>query len=386
MRSFLYQVEFAIRGLLRRKIKNFSIFLLFILLVFLFSSIELLMSSLYKQAITATEFQPEIILQNLKAGRQLPIPTLLIKKIEGIVGISEILPRTWGYYFDRYTGANYTIVGITEDGMRGIEIKEELLPLKEGEVIVGEGILKARFIKEGDMLQLERPDGTPINSIVKGSFQSEVALWTHDVILLSDSASRNLFDIGKDEAWDIAIFIPNPVEVPKVAEKILHRLSGMRLMTKDQLIRTYGTSYGFKSGLMVAVSIACLLAFFILAYDRAAGLSREEQMEIAILKALGWETRDVIRMTMLQSLILSLTGFLVGFIAAYFYVFFLGAPVLRMALMGWSVLYPPYPLPPVLDITKVMALMFLTVIPYVAVGIVPVWRSSIVDPEVVFRT
>lgn len=385
MRSFLYQVDFAIKGLLRKKVKNFSIFFLFGLLVFLFSGIDFLMSSLYRQAIIATEFQPEIILQNLKGGRQLPIPIASIEKIKGIVGISEISPRIWGYYFDRHTGANYTVVGL-ENGISGIDIGEGLLPLKEAEVIVGEGILKARFINKGDILQLERPDGTPINFTVKGSFQSDVSLWTHDLIVVSTSAARNLLDIGKDEAWDIAVFVPNPVEVSKVGEKILYKLSGIRLITKDQLIRTYGTSYGFRSGLMIAISISCLLAFFILAYDRAAGLSREEQTEIAILKAIGWETRDVIRMTMLQSLILSLTGFLVGFVASYFYVFLLGAPLLRIALTGWSVLYPPYPLPPILDLTKVMALMSLTIIPYVAVGIVPVWRYSIVDPEVVFRT
>lgn len=75
-----------------------------------------------------------------------------------------------------------------------------------------------------------------------------------------------------------------------------------------------------------------------------------------------------------------------GFIFAYFYAFYLGAPLLRVTLTGWSILYPPYPLPPILDLTKMMALLLLTVIPYIAVGIVPVWKSSIVDPEVVFRT
>ena len=108
-------------------------------------------------------------------------------------------------------------------------------------------------------------------------------------------------------------------------------------------------------------------------------------MEIAILKALGWETRDVIRVNMLQSVVLSLTGFLLGFVAAYGYVYLLGAPGLMLALTGWSAIYPSYPLVPAVNVTEVVALLFLTVIPYIVVGIVPVWRSCIIDPEVVFR-
>ena len=385
MRAFLYQFDFALRSLLRRKVKNFSILLLFSLIVFLFSAVDFLMGSLYQQAMTALQFQPEIIIQNLKAGRQLPVPLAWAEKIRTITGVRKVVPRVWGYYFDRYTGANYTIVGLDREMMKGLGVPRELLPLREREVLVGEGIMEGRQLQVGKRLQLERPDEVPVDFTVKGTFRSRVSLWTYDVVAMTEEAARYLFDLADDEAWDLAVYVPNPVEVAKVGEKILRRIPGARLIAKDQLIRTYGTSYGFRSGLMIAVSISCLLAFFILAYDRAAGLSREEQMEIAVLKALGWETRDVIRTTMLQSLILSLTGFLIGLIAAYIHVFILGAPALRIAFTGWSALYPTHPLPPVVDLTKVMSLMFLTVIPYVAVGIVPVWRSAIIDPEVVFR-
>lgn len=392
MKSFFYLANFAIRGLMRRKIKNISIFVLFGLIVFLFSGIDMMMNALHVQALKALEVQPDIIVQNLKAGRQLPIPMKDAEKVKKIIGVSKVVPRVWGNYFDRYTNANYTVVGVSCDNIhresaRGILSLTRLThwPLKKREVLIGEGVLKARYLAVGGRLQLERADGSPINFTVAGSFRSEVSLWTHDTIVMTDKDARDLFGMDKAMAWDLAVFVPNPVEVAKVGEKIANVLPGARLIAKEQLVRTYGTSYGFRSGLMITVSLACLLAFLILAYDRAAGLSREEQMEIAILKAIGWETRDVIQMTMLQSLALSLVGFLVGFLLAYVNVFVLGAPVLRIALTGWSVLYPPHPIPPVLDISKVFGLMFLTVIPYISVGIVPVWRSCTIDPEVVFR-
>lgn len=388
MKAFLYLANFAVRGLFRRKMKNFSIFLLFGLIVFLFSGIDLMMTSLHTQALKALRVQPAIIVQNLKAGRQLPIPVKMAGVIGKIIGVRKAVPRVWGNYFDRYTNANYTIVGLPRGAIPREALalsRKTVLSLRKGEVLVGEGVLKARYLVPGGRLQLERADGSPVNFTVAGTFHSEVSLWTHDTIVMRESDARDLFAMDEGEAWDLAVYVPNPIEVAKVGKKITDALPGVRLVAKEQLVRTYGTSYGFRSGLMITVSLTCLLAFLILAYDRAAGLSREEQMEIAILKALGWETREVIQMTMLQSLALSLTGFLVGFLAAYLDVFLLGAPVLRIALTGWSVLYPPHPLPPALDISKVFGLMFLTVIPYISVGIVPVWRSCTVDPEVVFR-
>jgi len=210
-------------------------------------------------------------------------------------------------------------------------------------------------------------------------------LWAHDLIVLTEEDARRLFGLDPGTGWDIAVYVPNEFEVPKVGEKILRINPGARVIATNQLKRTYGSSYGFRSGVVLSLNITCLLAFLILAYDRVARLSQEEQREIAILKAVGWQTGNVIRLNMVQSLILSLSGFLVGIVASYFHVFVAGAPLLRIVFAGWSVLYPPHPIPPSFDISKVFGLMFLTVVPYISVGILPVWRAAVRDPEEVFR-
>lgn len=387
MRIFLYQFNFAIRALLRRKVKNVSITLMFALVVLLFASIHFISSSLYRETLEALNFQPDIIVQNLRAGRQLPLPVSWAEELREIAGVSEVEPRVWGYYFDRYTGANYTIVGLPPEtaGATGPVPGESLPSLNRREAAIGEGVMKARGMKIGSKIQLERPDGSPVTFTAAESFRSGVVLWTYDLIVMLSPDARDLFELSVNEAWDLAIYVPNPVEVSNVSQKVLNLFPGSRVIVKDQLVSSYGTVFGFRNGFLTTISLSCLLAFFILAYDRAAGLSREEQMEIAILKALGWETRDVISVNMLQSVVISLTGFLLGCLGAYAYVFFFGAPGIITALTGWSAIYPPYPLIPSVNITEVIALLFLTVIPYIVVGIVPVWRSCIIDPEVVFR-
>jgi ABC-type lipoprotein release transport system permease subunit len=64
-----------------------------------------------------------------------------------------------------------------------------------------------------------------------------------------------------------------------------------------------------------------LLAFVIFVWDKASGLSAGERREIGILKAVGWETSDVIQMKFWEGAMISLTAFFTGVILAYVHVF-----------------------------------------------------------------
>jgi predicted lysophospholipase L1 biosynthesis ABC-type transport system permease subunit len=395
MRAFFYTADFAVRGLLRQRAKNGSITALFALIVFLFSGIHFMANALYQETVKAVALQPEIIVQQVKAGRQVPVDLAIEANIADILGVAQVRGRVWGYYFDPFTGANYTIVGdpgdLVEDWQLSLKTEvtapqeQTLHTLNQGEALVGEGVLKIRRMRVGERLNFRDHEGRPMALSVKGVFSSTVSLWTHDLIVLSEPDTARLFGLQQGTAWDLAVDVPNTDEVPKVGEKITRLLPGARVISKNQLMRTYSSSYGFRSGVLLSTSIICLLAFLILAYDRLARLSREEQREIAILKAIGWQTGDLIRLNMLQSLVLSLTGFLIGILLSYGHVFWAGAPLLRSIFSGWSVLFPPHPLPVSLDLSKLFGLMFLTVVPYIAVGIIPAWRAAVKDPEEVFR-
>ena len=66
-------------------------------------------------------------------------------------------------------------------------------------------------------------------------------------------------------------------------------------------------------------------------------------------------------------------------------VFYWGAPLFAPVLKGWSVLYPSFALAPRVDLEQLATLAFLTVLPYVAATVVPVWRAATLDPDEVIR-
>jgi ABC-type lipoprotein release transport system permease subunit len=188
-----------------------------------------------------------------------------------------------------------------------------------------------------------------------------------------------------DKATDLVVTVYNPSEVSNIARKIKSLLPDTRPITKSEIIRTYDTVFNWRSGMVLTMFFGAIIAFCILAWDKATGLSAEEKQEIGILKAIGWETSDILELKFWEGIVISFTAFLTGLIAAYVHVYFFGAFLLAPALKGWSVLFPQFRLMPYLDLYQIVVLLFLTVVPYVASTIVPAWKSAITDPDVVMR-
>ena len=138
--------------------------------------------------------------------------------------------------------------------------------------------------------------------------------------------------------------------------------------------------------MMIVILTGAFLAFIIFAWDKASGLSSEERREIGILKAIGWETSDVILMKFWEGMVISLSSFLAGIIFAYIHVFFTSAALFESALKGWAVLYPKFRLVPFVDFAQIVTLFFLAVVPYTVATIVPSWRAATVDPDSIMRT
>jgi ABC-type lipoprotein release transport system permease subunit len=116
-----------------------------------------------------------------------------------------------------------------------------------------------------------------------------------------------------------------------------------------------------------------------------SGVGPLERREIAVLKAVGWRTGDVLAARLWENGLLGLAGACLGILAAYIFVFHAGAPGLSAVLFGWSFIHPPLDLTPAIDAAQVLALLGFVVFPFVAAGIVPAWRAATADPHAAMR-
>jgi len=317
---------------------------------------------------------PELLVQRVAAGRHDLLPEAWVQAVAGIRGVAGARGRLWGYYYDPLSRANYTVM-VPEKFWGG-----------KGAVVVGQGVARARGAAAGDKLPLRTFDGRYVTPVIREVVPADSELVSADLILVGEEGFRELFGLPPGLYTDLAVGVRNAREVETVAGKVTRLLPDARPITRTEIVRTYDSIFDWRSGLVVVVLTGAVLAFVIVAWDKASGLSAEERREIGILKAIGWETSDVLLLKAWEGAVVSIVAFALGVLLAYAHVFLgklvLFAPVLR----GWSTLYPDFRLVPVVDPYAVATLFFLTVVPYTIATLVPAWHAATVDPDTVMRT
>jgi ABC-type lipoprotein release transport system permease subunit len=366
-------IDFTLSSLLRRKRKNLSLLLVYTLIVFILASVMFLTYSIKREASILLRESPEMIVQRMVAGRHDPIPFRYIDSIREIRGVVSVKGRLWGYYYDPISGANYTLV--VPDEFSG----------EAGTIEIGRGISRVRLVDEGDSLEFKTHDGQVIQLEVKKILSPESELVSSDLILISREDFRRLFGGSDEFATDLVLRVRNPRELSTIALKIAERLPDTRILLREEILRTYEAAFSWRGGILILILLGAGLAFIILSWDKASGMSVEERKEIGILKAIGWETSDVILMKFWEGMVVSFSAFLLGTLLAYVHVFFASATLFEPVLKGWAVLYPKFRLIPFIDASQIAALFFLTVVPYTVATIIPSWRAATVDPDSVMR-
>jgi ABC-type lipoprotein release transport system permease subunit len=383
MRRHLQILDYALGCLLRRRGKSLAIIVVYAFTIATLASILFLTRALRVEAVQLLEQAPELVVQRTLAGRHELTPADYAAAIRGLPGVAAVQPRYWGYYYDALVGANYTLQ--TAGDLSGLTLVSGRAPTAGGECLLGAGVAEARKVAVGDDLILIDSKGIGVPFEIVGLFVAEANLLTHDLVILGEADLIDFFGLPPGMATDLAVRVRNPREVGTIAEKIHRQLPDTRPISREQFLRTYDAVFNWRSGMLLTLFFSALVAFCILAWDKATGLSAEEQREIGILKALGWDTADVLELKLWEGLAISLTALLLGLIAAYLHVFLLGAPLLMPVLKGWSTLFPPFRLTPRLDLYQLAVLAFLAVVPYVASTVIPSWKASITDPDRVLR-
>jgi ABC-type lipoprotein release transport system permease subunit len=367
-------IDFTLASLLRRKGRNLGLLAVYTLLVFVLASVMLYTHALRREAAVILEGAPEVVLQRLVAGRHDLIAPGTIERIGALRGVQEIRGRLWGYYYDSVVKANYTFM-VPADGS-----------IEKGTIVVGPALARERGLDQNTGISFRSYSGALHSFVVAAVLPQASELASADLILIHEDDFRAFFSYPAGHYTDIALSVANPKEVRNVATKLAKLLPDSRPILREEMQRTYASLFDWREGIMLALLSAAILAFAILAWEKASGLSADEKREIGILKAIGWETGDVIKMKLWEGGLISLTAFLLGFVGAYLHVFKFGAPLFAPVLKGWAVLYPQFTLVPVIDGLQVATLFFFTVFPYMAAVLVPIWRAAVTDPDAVMRS
>lgn len=378
-------LAYALRAIARRRARSVALGGGLAFAVALVAAVLFLTESLRAEAERARAAHPDVVVQKLVGGRPTNLRASDGAALAGIPSVRSVTPRVWGYVFLPALQGNVTIVG-TPRGAPPLSVANGVLhagcDLNPGahEMIAGVELAHFLGMLPGDELELPSPDPRAHAMKLVGTFRSSLDLFTSDVLVCDEDDARALLGVPDGEATDLAVTLANPAETRVVARTIVRLMPQARVVERDLLERVYHLSYGRRAGLVLGASIPAVLALLVLAWDRASGVGADERREIAVLKAVGWSTADVLWEKLFESILVGASATALGLLAGYAWVFWLGAPGLRPALVGWSVLYPRSSLTPAVDLAQLLGITIAVLGPFVLLSIVPAWKAATVDP------
>ena len=389
-------IDYSLQSLLRRWSKNILILIIFILLVFVVSSVLFITGSLTQEMMVTSDSLPDITVQRIVGGRQISVTASYIPEIEKITGVEVVETRVWGYFYLTSLQANFTIYGmdlnLLEEGeyqkiVNWKNIPDQAEKNSDFRMIVGQGVfeLLRNIQMEKAYLFYQPAWEKPIPFDIIGTFKTETELQSNDMMILQTEGARRVLELPPDEFTDLAVYVPNPEEIDNIALKIRRYFPELRTITKAQIKNTYSSVFGWKSAFVLSSMSAAIFAFLILIWDKASGLSPEEKREIGILKAIGWDTAVVLSVKSWEGLILSGISTQAGILLAYIYTYWLRAPGLKEIFLGWSSIYPSFKLTPDADPKFFILIITIAVVPYMVVTVFPAWKAAITDPDVIIR-
>lgn len=379
---------FALRALRRRAGKSLALGGGLVFAVALLGAVTMLTGALRAEAERTRAASPDLVVQRLVGGRPTTVAVADAAAVADLAAVRSVTPRVWGYVFVPALQGNVTVVGVAKGGdpLAGAALAAGRAPNPGAhEAVLGLGVARALAMRLGDALALPSANAKPPALTLVGTFAGPTDLYTADVVLCDEDDARAVLGYAAEQATDLAVTLATPDEAPIVARDVVARIAGARVLDRTQLARVYHLAYGRRAGFVLAAALPALLALLVLAWDRASGLGESERREVAMLKAIGWTTREVLLAKLVESLMVGGVATALGLVLGYAWVFWLGAPGLAQAMVGWSVVYPESALTPAVDGADLLGAALAVLGPFTLLSIVPAWRAAIVDPADAMR-
>ncbi len=269
-------LDFALLCLWRQKRRHALTLVVYGFVVFMLASVLMMTSALKHEAAHVLAGAPELIVQKMSAGRHEWIPLSHGEAIKSIRGVRGVSARFWGYYYDPPPGATYTVMGLDSLPLTGTQLLEgKWYGTDESwACVIGQGVAKARLLDPGDILPVKGTDGQLCPLRVTDMFSAASALLTHDCVLLRTAAWRRVFEVPPTVATDLVVDVPNAKEVDTVARKVLERLPDVRVVRREDILKTYDAVFDWRGSVVLLAFAGALAAFGIFSLDRANGSGR----------------------------------------------------------------------------------------------------------------
>jgi len=315
----------------RRKLRFVFTFISIMLAFLMFGMLDALRTSL-SQAVNLAGADRLMLMS--KVNITVSLPRSHYTKVLAMPGVRAIVPMNWfGGVFKDQRGQ---VQVIATDPVQLAKVYPELVLTPEElerwsrdrqGVIVGEVLAAQHGWKVGQRIPIRseiwrKTDGTDtwefnIDAIYKttgSGIDPRSAYFQYDYF-------NESLQFGKDMVGWMVLRVDDPAQADKVAARIDSEFSNSPFETKTStervMIKQFLEQVGNIGAILVYVTMAVFFTMLLVTANTMAQSVRERTNEIGVLKTLGFSGQSILTLVLLEALMLTFTGGMVGLLLAF---------------------------------------------------------------------
>ena len=256
-----------------------------------------------------------------------------------------------------------------------VEGNFDLLKSNPNGIVIGSGISTKMNLKISDNLNLTSSKGINRTFKVVGIFKTNNSVTDKTKSYINLSASQQILKEGNSYITDINVNVTDPEIAEKVAAK-LTQITGYKAEGWKEANATIMATNKMRKMIITFVSLTILLVAGFGIYNILNMTVSQKINDIAILKAMGFKGKDVIRIFVTQAVVIGIMGVIGGVILASILI-----AVLKNVYLGGDIGYFPIDYEPEKFIQGIVIGLVITFF----AGYIPAKKAANVDPVEILR-
>ena len=312
-------------------------------------------------------------------------PNLVIETIQKMETVEVVTPQVTTSIF--YTNGKSQIAGIAtgtkpDEANKMYNIQSfmvvgnfDQLKNNPNGIIIGSGIAEKMNLNIGDNMNLTSSKAVNRTFQVIGIFKTNNSITDKTKSYIHISAAQQLLRESNSYITDINVNISDPEKASEMAKKIA-MLTGYNAEGWKEANETMMAANKMRKIVITFVSLTILLVAGFGIYNILNMTVSQKINDIAILKAIGFKGKDVIRIFVTQAVTIGILGVIGGMLMATILITFL-----KTVYIGGDIGYFPIDYEPTKFIQGVLIGLFITF----WAGYIPARKAAKVDPVDILR-
>ncbi|MBI3353436.1 MAG: FtsX-like permease family protein [Nitrospirae bacterium] len=379
-------LKVASENIIRYKGRSIVVVLCLVAILLPFITAIAISQGVKSQSLLSVEEGADIYLTYDQYGKNSAVPLSFIKEAQGIEGILKVVPRVIGRSF---IGNYLTVVaGMPTDALPpSLSLEKGRIFKEENEVIIGASLARALNLDIGHSFTLDINKSRILK--VSGIFSSKSSIWSADLVFASFNDAAEIFRMP-GQASDLLVYT-RPGYNARIAEVLSALHEGdktqpiIRVQTKDLVRQYFNKGFTMKEGIFTALyTVAIAIAIPALLVVSGFGMG-ERRREIGIIKAIGWQTSEIIEVVFIENLLLSLTAAPMALLISFIWIKLFNGFLIAQFFIAEIGILPAFPVPArYMPLPLFLSFAFALVLTMVG-SMYSTWRSAVTSPAVTMK-